>query len=91
VAFTQSDVLIARNWMPAPATFSASSSSYYRQLYDIEIFWEQSAGQMFHVYGSWRDLKLGLLNITIDDDALLNGTLDNLTARDDQTAKLCAN
>src|SRR5262249_35105782 len=64
--FTNSDVLLARTWLPAPATFSASSASWFRHDYEIEIFWEESPGRVFHVYGMWRDVKVGSFNLTLN-------------------------
>jgi hypothetical protein len=86
---TNSDMLVARTWLPAPATFSASSSSYYRQDYEIEMFWETSPGTMFHVYGMWRDIKDGSFNVTLDDNGFMNLVLDNLVKWDGKTEKLC--
>lgn len=86
---SESDLLIARTWLLAPATFSAGSASWYRQDYEIEMFWAPSPGKMFHVYGMWRDVKIGSVGLTLDDNGLMNMELDGLVSWDDKTAKLC--
>jgi hypothetical protein len=86
--FAQSDVLIARTYLPAPAVFPQGSGNYYKQDYEIEIYWEQSPGKMFHVYGMWRDVKLA--GFTLNDGILLNDVLDNLVNWDGTVQQLCA-
>jgi hypothetical protein len=89
--FAQSDVLIARTWLPAPATFLPGATSYYKQDYEIEIFWEQSPGRMFHAYGMWRQIKIGgSINLTLDDNSFMNLVLNNLVNWDTSVEKLCA-
>ena len=60
-----------------------------RQDYEIEMFWAPSPGKMFHVYGMWRDVKIGSVGLTLDDNGLMNMELDGLVSWDDKTAKLC--
>lgn len=86
---THGPFLIARTWLTAPATFSSTSTSYFRQDYQIEVFWEQAPGRIFHGYGMWRDIKVGGFNLTIEDNGFLNIVLDNLVAWDTRTAELC--
>ena len=69
--------------------FPSTSTSYFKQDYQIEVFWEQSPGRIFHGYGMWRDIKVGGFNLTIEDNGFLNIVLDNLVAWDTRTAELC--
>lgn len=87
---TRGPMLLARTWLDHPATFGSNSSSYFKQDYEIEIFWEQSAGKIFHAYGMWRDVKVGSFGLTLDDNGFTNLTLGNLISWDDKTAALCA-
>ena len=87
---THGDFLVARTWLTAPAAFSAGSTSYFKQDYQVEIFWEQSPGKIFHAYGVWREIKVGSVNLTIEDDGFAQIVLDNLVKWDEQTARLCA-
>lgn len=84
-----SDVLVARSALPAPAEFGASSTSYFRQDYQVEIYWEQSPGKIFHAYGMWREMKVGGFNLTTEDNGMFNLLIDNLQKWDDRTVELC--
>lgn len=85
---TKGDFIIARTYLTAPAMFqNPNTTSYFRQDYQIEIFWEQSPGRIFHAYGMWRDIKT--YDLTIEDNGFLNIVLDKLVNWDDQTAVLC--
>ena len=86
---TKGPFLIARTWLSAPASFPATSTSYFKQDYQIEVFWEQSPGRIFHGYGMWRDIKVGGFGLTIEDNGFLNIVLDNLVKWDDRTTELC--
>ncbi len=87
---TKGDFLIARTYLAGPATFtSPTTTSHFRQDYQIEVFWEQSPGRIFHGYGMWRDIKAGGFNLSIEDNGFMNIVLDNLVKWDDQTAVLC--
>ncbi|MFZ5444568.1 MAG: hypothetical protein ACOZQL_31535 [Myxococcota bacterium] len=84
---TKGDFLVARTWLTAPATFVANSGNYFKQDYQLEVFWEQAPGRIFHAYAMWRDIKA--VGLTIEDDGFMNLVLDNLVKWDDRTAELC--
>ncbi len=86
---TKGDFLIARTYLTAPATFASTSTSWFKQDYQIEVFWEQAPGRIFHGYGMWRDIKAGGFNLSLEDNGFLNIVLDNLVAWDTKTAELC--
>lgn len=86
---TKGPFLVTRTYLTAPATFGASSTSWFKQDYQVEVFWEQSPGRIFHAYGMWRDIKVGGFGLSIEDNGFLNIVLDNLVAWDDRTAELC--
>ncbi|MGV3620924.1 MAG: hypothetical protein ACO1OB_08905 [Archangium sp.] len=82
------DFIIARTYLTAPATFmNPNTTSYFKQDYQIEVFWEQSPGRIFHAYGMWREIKT--YDLTIEDNGFLNIVLDNLKKWDDGTQDLC--
>jgi hypothetical protein len=87
---TKGDFLVTRTWLTAPATFAASSTSSFKQDYQLEVFWEQSPGRIFHAYGMWRDITVGGFGLSIEDNGFMNIVLDNLVKWDTQTAALCA-
>lgn len=83
------DVLIARTYLTAPATFeNPNSTGYFRQDYQMEIFWEQSPGRIFHAYGMWRDIRT--YELTMEDNGFFSIVLDNMKKWDDNTQTLCA-
>lgn len=86
---TKGPFLVARTWLTAPATFGQGSTSHFTQDYQVEVFWEQAPGRIFHAYGLWRDIKVGSVGLTLEDDGFLNIVLDNLVAWDAKTAALC--
>jgi hypothetical protein len=81
--------IVARTVLPAPAEFGSGSTSYFKQDYQIEIFFEQTPGTIFHAYGMWREMKVGGFNLTTEDNGLINIVLDNLVKWDDTTVDLC--
>lgn len=85
------DVLVTRTWLPAAAEFvDPASTSYFRQDYQVEVYWEQAPGRLFHAYGMWRELKVGGFNLTTENDGMFNLLIDNLLKWDTKTAELCA-
>lgn len=87
---TKGDVLITRTWLTEPATFLTNSGSWFRQDYQVEIYWEHAPGRIFHAYGMWRDIMAAGVGLGIEDNGFFNIVLDNLVKWDDETAKLCA-
>ena len=67
-----------------------TSTSSLTQNYEIEVFWEQSPGRVFHAYGMWREVTVGGFNLTIEDDGFFNLMLTNLIDWDTKTSALCA-
>lgn len=82
-------LLIARTWLPAPATFkNPDPSTSFEQDYQIEVYWERAPGEVFHAYGMWRDLRLGL-GFTTEDNGVANTVMTGLIDWDKKTAELC--
>lgn len=82
-------MLIARTWLPGPATFkNPDPATSFEQDYQIEIFWERAPGEIFHAYGMWRDLRLGL-GFTTEDNGVANTIMTGLTDWDKKTVELC--
>jgi hypothetical protein len=83
------EVLVYRSALPSPATFAANSTSYFRQDYQLELYWERAPGEIFHAYGMWREMKVGGFNLTTEDNGMFNILIDNLEKWDDRTEVLC--
>ncbi len=82
-------LLIARTWLPAPATFkNPDPATSFNQDYQIELFWERAPGEVFHAYGMWRDLRLGL-GFTTEDNGVANTLMNGLIDWDKKTVELC--
>ncbi len=90
VASSVGPALIVRTWLPSPAQFDPGSSSSFEQDYQLEIYFERSPGQLVHGYALWRQMKIGSLGLTTDNDTTVNTILDNLVKWDQKTAELCA-
>lgn len=81
--------LVARTWLPTPATFkNPDPATSFGQDYQIELFWERAPGELFHAYGMWRDLRLGL-GFTTEDNGVANTLMTGLLDWDKKTAELC--
>lgn len=81
------EALIARTWLPSPAVFEDSDWSF-EQDYQIEAWYEPVPGELVHLYGIWRWMDLG--GVDMNSDGMLNTTLNNMQDWDDRTAELCA-
>jgi hypothetical protein len=82
-------LLIARTWLPAPAMFrNPDPATSFEQDYQIEVFWERAPGEIFHAYGMWRDLRLGL-GFTTEDNGVANTIMSGLIDWDKKTTELC--
>lgn len=85
-----SDVLLSRVWLTAPATFGPNSTSSFTQNYELHLYWEQSPGRVLHAVGAWRELRVGALDKTLEDDDFFTLNLNELVDWDGKTASLCA-
>lgn len=81
------DALVSRTWLTEPATFEDSDWSF-DQDYQIEAWYEPTPGEVVHLYGIWRWMALG--SVDMDSDGMLNTTLNNMQDWDDRTAEYCA-
>ena len=81
--------LMARFVMPEPAVFEPGSSKEMSLNFQIEIFYERSAGRIMHFYGSWQHADMGA-GLTTDDEAVQAVILNNMASWDDQTEQLCS-
>ncbi len=79
--------LVAWTWIPEPAVFEDDSRSW-SQDYQVEAWIEPQPGTLWHLYGFWRQLDLGGLDM--DNDGVASTTLDGMADWDDQTEALCA-
>lgn len=80
-------VLVVLSWLVEPAEFDDPDSSF-TQDYQVEVFFEDAPGRVLHMYGIWREMKVGVF--TSDDDLFLDTTLNGLKDWDRRTEELCA-
>jgi hypothetical protein len=82
-------ILMARTWLPNPAVFE-QSGPIFDQDYQLEVYYERSAGQMIHVYPLWRHMAIPSAGLSTNDDSVVNLITNDLQSWDMQTAALCA-
>ena len=80
-------ILMARTWMPRPGQFDGGNC-HFDQDYQIEVFYEANAGEVFHLYGMWRYAGDGISDT--GDGVVQWLVLDGMKDWDDRTADLCA-
>lgn len=80
-------VLLSRTWLTQPATFEEEGDDYFRQDYQIEIFYERAPGETVHVFGVWREMRM--LGFDMDDDVLHSTQLGGFIDWDEQVEELC--
>lgn len=79
-------VLLSRTVLPEPAKFD-DADDYFRQDYQIEIFYERSPGQTVHVFGVWREMKVG--GFETEGDTLASIQLSNFVKWDEKIEEIC--
>jgi len=81
--------LVQRTVLKEPATFEGDPDSYvFDQDYQTELFYSTGDGEVFHLYGLWRYMQLGI--VSVNDDVFVDFQLDGLITWDDQTEATCA-
>lgn len=81
------DVLLARTYLNAPATFSTAGDAEFNQDYQIELYWERTPGKTLHFYGLWREFRIA--SLTSEADLYVSLVLGNLVDFDVRSAKVC--
>jgi len=82
-------LLVQRSWLKGPAVFAADSRSSFPQDYGVELFFEAPAGRLFHALATWRELRVGALGLSTEDDGLFSPMLDRLVALDAELDGAC--
>jgi hypothetical protein len=82
-------LLVKRGWFKGPATFAEGSASRFPQDYGVELFFEAPAGRLFHALATWRELRVGALGLSTEDDGLFSPMLDRLVALDAELDGAC--
>jgi hypothetical protein len=73
-------VVQARAYFKAPVVSQGSSSNYFRQNYQIQVFYERSPGGVVHFYVDWIEMSVG--GITNTNSILQDVTLNSLLNSD---------
>ncbi|HRG95656.1 MAG TPA: hypothetical protein PLR99_05350 [Polyangiaceae bacterium] len=84
---TGGDVVLSRTVLVKPATFLKGNDAQFNQDYQIEAFYERSAGKTVHVYALWREFIVG--SISSADDLYISIILGNLKDFDVRVGKIC--
>ncbi|MBI5495299.1 MAG: hypothetical protein HY904_09730 [Deltaproteobacteria bacterium] len=80
-------ILLNRSWMRSPGEFDDSTRGM-DQDYQVEVYYEREPGKVLHVWGDWRQAKMG--TFTNDDQIVLEVMLGNMEDWDNQTRQLCS-
>lgn len=83
-------LLLGRSWLSGPARFAEGSTSRFPQDYQVELFWERAPGELFHALAAWRELRIGGLGLTTEDDAVFSPMLDRLVELDGELERACS-
>lgn len=81
--------LVQRSWLRGPATFGEGSGSRFPQDYGVELFFEAPSGRLFHALAAWRELHVGSLGLSTEDDAVFAPMLDRLVELDAELGRAC--
>lgn len=82
-------LLLRRTWLSAPARFGEGSGSRFPQDYQVDLYWERAPGELFHALGAWRELRVGSIGLTTEDDAVFSPMLDRLVELDAELEHAC--
>jgi hypothetical protein len=80
-------VILQGTFLPEPADFGGIDNHAFEQDYQLEVYYEVD-GRIHHFYGLWRSMQIGAFSI--EDDIMINFTLDALIQWDQQNEDLCA-
>lgn len=83
-------LLVKRGWFKGPATFAEGSASRFPQDYGVELFFEPVPGRLFHALAAWREVRIGALGLTTEDDGVFSPMLDRLLQLDGELGRACA-
>jgi hypothetical protein len=80
--------IFAFAYFDGPAILEGGGSDYFRQSYQIQVFYERTPGTVVHLYAMWVEMKVGFLDS--DGPEVASITLDSLKTSDDDYEKHCA-
>ena len=81
--------LVQQTWLLDPATFDGSPDDHvFDQDYQAELYYQGDDSEVWHLYGLWRFMQLGI--VSSYDDAFINFQLDGMIQWDEQTEAVCA-
>lgn len=82
--------LLRRGFLPKPAVFEEPNDDVqFTHDFQFETYHERAPGEVVHVYGIWRYMKLGVLG-DIYDDLFIDQTLSGMLDWDAKTESLCS-
>ena len=81
-------LLVQRAWLPQPAVWEGDTDYYWDQDYQLDVYWEPTAGETIHVVGLWRSVGMGAT--TSDHELMQTMILAARRSFDERTEELCA-
>jgi hypothetical protein len=82
-------LLVGRGWLSGPARFTEGSTSRFPQDYQVQLFWERAPGELFHALAAWRELHIGALGLSTEDDAVFAQMLERLVELNGELERAC--
>jgi hypothetical protein len=82
-----SGALLSRARLARPARFN-NPDDYFRQDYQIQLFYERAPGEVVHLFAVWREMRFA--GFSSDDDLFAALTLDSFARGDEEIEAHCA-
>lgn len=83
--------LIGKAWLKEPGVFEGDQGQYFKQDYQLEIYYERTPGHVVHQFVDWRDMKAKVLGsyFTTADELYQSVVLQNDIEWDKVVASHC--
>jgi hypothetical protein len=83
--------LIGKAWLKEPGVFDGDQGQYFKQDYQLEIYYERTPGHVVHQFVDWRDMKakIGPSYFTTADSLYQSVVLSNDIEWDKAVASHC--
>lgn len=84
--FPAGRVLVGRAFLKEPAVFANEGSDYFRQDYQLDLYYERAGGKTVHVFAAWREMRMGIFSPEQTAEFMRGGSKD----ADQRVAARCA-
>lgn len=79
-------ILLGRTVLQEPATFKDPDAGYFRQDYQVDVWFERKPGETIHLFGAWRELKFSVFSV----EDLQGSQLDAFVKGDTEKGAICS-